>query len=257
MDVRVPWFFASTQMQHREPGLVMERFQTRCRSSHSRYGKHMVQMRPHTPLACGHPHFCQGAKSKKEAEPGAMFVVHYATRSFEEFTGKPQRKVGGGLGRNHTFEFFAKNSCRWTMSKDQRTRERRMKNFPPFNPKGASGMYDSLKTELGRSDRTEPVPGIVKVYADVTARCISDTSSAQCCPRVAHAAQPESPPPPRGRAPGKTTSFTGASPDPPPPLPLPVSETAPAVIEPAADVPAADARGSGMSHLAMLASAVS
>ena len=40
----------------------------------------MVQMRPHTPLACGHPHFCQGAKSKKEAEPGQMFVVHYATR---------------------------------------------------------------------------------------------------------------------------------------------------------------------------------
>mmetsp|Transcript_62942 Transcript_62942/g.172500 ORF Transcript_62942/g.172500 Transcript_62942/m.172500 type:complete len:223 (+) Transcript_62942:922-1590(+) len=159
MDVRVPWFFASTQMQHREPGLVMERFQTRCRSSHSRYGKHMVQMRPHTPLACGHPHFCQGAKSKKEAEPGAMFVVHYATRSFEEFTGKPQRKVGGGLGRNHTFEFFAKNSCRWTMSKDQRTRERRMKNFPPFNPKGASGMYDSLKTELGRSDRTVRLGG--------------------------------------------------------------------------------------------------
>ena len=80
-------------------------------------------------------------------------------RSFEEFTGKPQRKVGGGLGRNHTFEFFAKNSCRWTMSKDQRTRERRMKNLPPFNPKGPNGLYDSLKAELGRSDRTVRLRG--------------------------------------------------------------------------------------------------
>ena len=85
MDLRVPWFFASTQELTQREGLVAERFKTRCKMHHGRYFKHMARMRPSTPLACGHPHFCQGASSslKRELLDIQLFVLHYATKSYE------------------------------------------------------------------------------------------------------------------------------------------------------------------------------
>ena len=85
MDLRVPWFFASTQELTQREGLVAERFKTRCKNQHGRYFKHMARMRPSTPLACGHPHFCQGASSslKRELLGNQLFVMHYATKSYE------------------------------------------------------------------------------------------------------------------------------------------------------------------------------
>ena len=46
------------------------------------------------PITCAHPHFCNGKGQKlDELQVNQLFVMHYATKSLEEFMTKPNRKV--------------------------------------------------------------------------------------------------------------------------------------------------------------------
>ena len=87
--------------------------------------------------------------------------------------------------------------------------ERQKNNFPPFEPVGPNGLYNALKTELDRSQRTVrgwdrvgrsnaarrnlpllhpplrlqgQVPGVVPAYAGVSRNCIENPRLADCCP---------------------------------------------------------------------------
>ena len=128
-DLRLKWFFVSSDFEERPEGLVLSSYQKRCKDFHPRLAKHMVRTagRPGKGLgACANPHTCGGKLSKTEVPAAQFYVLHFATKSFAEFLTKPAKKASRGNPRNHSFEFFAKNSCRWSMGKEARQRLARL-----------------------------------------------------------------------------------------------------------------------------------
>lgn len=145
-----------------------------CKDPHERLVKHMVRTDGDATnlLPCANPHTCGMKISKADVPAKQFFVLHFATKSFAEFSGKPATKASLGHHRNHSFEFFAKNSCRWSMGKETRSALIRS-GSKGFTQCGNEDTITCLRRDLFYTQPTVAMPGTVKRFGQVLQSCLS------------------------------------------------------------------------------------
>uniref|UniRef100_A0A7S2HUM6 Uncharacterized protein n=1 Tax=Octactis speculum TaxID=3111310 RepID=A0A7S2HUM6_9STRA len=177
----------STQLMEQPEGLVIAAYKNKCKQLNIKLNKHMISAGKQK-ISCAHPHRCAGKVPNIRVAEKQMQVLHFATKSYAEFKGKPSKKVGGGMGRNHEFEFFAKNSCRWGMDGDARQVLKRAGKNGFKDCKGVD-MLTCLKRDLNSDRRLQPAPGVLSFFAGVVDHCLfrnglEDEEIASACDRI-------------------------------------------------------------------------
>ena len=175
VDIRLKWFFVSSKYRFRPDGLVLSAYTDICESPHQRLAKHMVRTtgrRAASLLACANPHTCGGKLAKSDAPAKQLYVLHFATKSFAEFSKKPAAKAGGGNPRNHSFEFFAKNSCRWSMGKERRQQLIRSGSLGYKQCKRSEDTIQCLERDLDRNKPLISMPQTVDLFGKLIASCL-------------------------------------------------------------------------------------
>ncbi len=156
-------------------------FFPRRRSAHQKLEKHVVRLGGFGAMQCKWVHRCPMmplACLKKAKTGGSAFtglvVLHFATKSREEFAAKLPIKPGG-LGRCYFCEWFEKNSCQYPSSTVRRRHDWQAMSMTPKKRKEV--------LESAQRESTDDLENLIPGWADIKRAlrvCLHNGALANC-----------------------------------------------------------------------------